>query len=138
MPDACKSNQACSYRTQVVFDNGVEIALPARPDAIDIGPIRHLDDELDISIVVVVGTAGNLHKLVSHANVLCINAHVLWCRHSHQSHCSFIPKCLVSPAADAADKLDCSNAIVRHQHTARQTHCQDHPLINPCTATALL
>lgn len=96
----------------------MEMHAPTGPDSVHIGTVCHLDNELDIAIVVVVGTARDLHKLVSHADVLRINAHVLGCGHGDQSNRALIAKGLVGPAANAADELHRGNAVVGNQHTA--------------------
>ncbi len=91
---------------------------PARPDSVHIGAVRHLDNELDIAIIVVVRAARNLHKLIGHADVLCVDAHVLGGCHGDQRNRAFVAKGLVGPAADAADELDRGDAIISHEHTA--------------------
>ena len=66
----------------------------------------------------------HLHELVCHADMLCIDAHVFRGRHCHERHRALVAKVLVGPGPDAADELDCGNAVVGDQHAASQSHTQ--------------
>ena len=50
---------------------------PSRPDRVDPRPLRHLHDKRHIGVVVVVGSPGDLDKLIRKLDVLCIDADVV-------------------------------------------------------------
>ena len=66
----------------------------------------------------------HLHKLVCHADVLCIDAHVFRGSHGHKRHRALVAKVLVGPGADGADELDRGDAVVGNQHAASQSHTE--------------
>ena len=100
-------------------NKGHSKSTPAGPDGVNVGAVGDLDNEGHIGVIVIVCAPGHLHKLVSHANVLRIDSHVLWGCHCHKCDCALIAKGLVCPAADGADELDSRYAVVGHEHAAR-------------------
>lgn len=94
---------------------------PSWPDGVDVCPVCYLDNQGDVGVIVVVAAAWNFNELVGHPDVLCVNAHVLWRRHRHQTDSTFVPKSLVCPASNAADEFYGSYAVVGHKHAAKET-----------------
>ena len=78
--------------------------------------LRHVDNQLDVGVVVVVGSAGHLDVLVGHPDVLGVGLQVLGRRHDGELDGALIAKRLVRPLAHAADLLDRRNAVVGNQH----------------------
>mmetsp|Transcript_42702 Transcript_42702/g.128162 ORF Transcript_42702/g.128162 Transcript_42702/m.128162 type:complete len:447 (+) Transcript_42702:3348-4688(+) len=90
---------------------------PARPHRVAAGARRHLDDERHICVVVVVGSAGHLDKLVAHLDVLRVDADVVGGGHGNQRNGLRVPEGRGGPRAHRAHKLDSSEAVVGHQDT---------------------
>jgi hypothetical protein len=78
--------------------------------------LRHVDNQLDVGVVVVVGPARHLDVLVGHANVLGVGLQVLGRRHDGELDGALIAKRLVRPLAHGADLLDRRNTVVCNQH----------------------
>ena len=111
-----------SYRRAGVLQDRKCWDWPAWPYCIHICSVCNLHNESHIGIVVVVAASWDFNKLVSHTNMLCIDAHVFWSGHCNQLNSSLIAKCLISPAAYTPHELDSSNPIVGYQHAAQ--HCK--------------
>mmetsp|Transcript_7504 Transcript_7504/g.21243 ORF Transcript_7504/g.21243 Transcript_7504/m.21243 type:complete len:306 (-) Transcript_7504:285-1202(-) len=90
---------------------------PSRPHGLDPGTLGDLQDELHICVVVVIGAAGDLHKLVCEADVLGVGLDVLRGCHGHQHNGLARAKRLVGPGANGAHELGGSVAIVGHKDT---------------------
>mmetsp|Transcript_15372 Transcript_15372/g.27090 ORF Transcript_15372/g.27090 Transcript_15372/m.27090 type:complete len:214 (-) Transcript_15372:234-875(-) len=73
---------------------------PHRHHRINLQVLGDLADEVDVGIVVVIGTTRNVHHLVCHPDVLRICAHVFGCGHNHKLNHSFIPESFEGPSSD--------------------------------------
>lgn len=73
---------------------------PASPDGVHACALGHVDDEIDIGVVVVVAAAGNFDVLVGHADVVGIDLEVLWRGHDDELDGALIAKRFVRPFPD--------------------------------------
>jgi hypothetical protein len=75
--------------------------------------LSHLNDKVDIGVVVVVPATGDLDILVGHADVLGVRLEVFGGGHDNKLDGALVAKGLVGPFSHGADLLDGSNAVVR-------------------------
>lgn len=83
-------------------------------------PLSNIDNQVDVGIVVVVGSPGYLDILVGHSNVVGVRGQVFRRGHGHELDGPLIAKCLVSPLADGANLLDGGDTIVRNENLSSQ------------------
>ena len=69
----------------------------------DIISLGNADDQIDISVIVVVGSSLHLTDVVSHFDVLCVGLQVFGGHHDNKLDCSFLQKGFVWPAPDWPD-----------------------------------
>lgn len=81
----------------------------------------NIHNELNVGIVVVVGSPGHGHIVIGHLDVLGIRLQILGRDHHHEAHGPLVLEHLVGPASDGAHALDRRNAIVGDQDPV------DHP-----------
>lgn len=66
-------SEACPLETQcqpnLPLPNSYREYAPSCPHGVDVHSLGHIDNELDVSVVVVVGTAGYLHVPVSRSSI---------------------------------------------------------------------
>ncbi len=99
---------------------------PTSPDGVNTGTLGNIDNQVNISVVVVVGTTGHLDVLVSHSDVIGVDLEIFRSGHDCELDGTLIAEGLVSPFSDGADLLNGSDTVV-----ANEDLCDD-------TVTALL
>mmetsp|Transcript_39813 Transcript_39813/g.94414 ORF Transcript_39813/g.94414 Transcript_39813/m.94414 type:complete len:224 (+) Transcript_39813:4634-5305(+) len=58
---------------------------PASPHSIDLLPLGNVDNEIHVGVVIVVRAAGDLHDLVSEADVLGVGCEIIGCDHANEA-----------------------------------------------------
>ena len=91
---------------------------PTSPYGVNIGGFGNLHNEIDISIVIVVGSTWYLHKLVGHSDVLGVGSQILWGGHHSKLDGTFVTKGLVSPFPDRPYFFHGSNTVICDQNAA--------------------
>ena len=66
----------------------------------DVHTLSNVDDQLDVGIVVVVGTAGNLDVVVRHSDVFCVGLQIFGGSHHSEVNGSLVAERLVCPFSD--------------------------------------
>lgn len=114
---------------------------PSCPHSVDVHTLCNIDNELDVGIVVVVGTSRNLRPSVSHAHnsqhlpecathlnilirhadVLSVGLEILGRRHDGELNRPLIAEGLVCPFPHRADFLDCCNTVICNEHLRSTT-----------------
>ena len=84
--------------------------------------LRHIDDIVDIGVVVVVCASGNFDISVSHPDVLCVDAQVFRRGHDCELDLAVRAECLVGPFPDGPDLLDGGDTVVSDEDLYSQ-HC---------------
>lgn len=99
-------------------------------------PLRHINNQLDIRIVVIIRpprylspssvpiipllhfqlTSTHLNILIRHPNIIRIRLQILRRRHHRKLYRPLIPKRLVRPLPNTTDLLNRRNTVVRNQH----------------------
>mmetsp|Transcript_5933 Transcript_5933/g.20770 ORF Transcript_5933/g.20770 Transcript_5933/m.20770 type:complete len:1684 (+) Transcript_5933:5712-10763(+) len=104
---------------------------PAGPHRLGLHAPRHLDDELDVVVVVAVGAAGDAHELVGEADVLRVCCNVLGRRHRYDVEDVVAAEGEEGPAAQAADGLGRAQSVVRDEDLADHARAAAaaHPLL---------
>lgn len=127
--------------------------VPSCPHGVDVHTLRNIDNELDIGVVVVVGTSGHLNAalatasahrtsskrthlniLVRHADVLSVRLEILGRGHDGELDRPLVAKRLVCPFPHRADLFDRCNTVVRDEHlqstvtSALAPHASPKPL----------
>lgn len=102
-----------------------EGALPSSPYSVDIHALGNIDNEFDIGVVVVIGTARDFYVMISHADIIGIGLQILRRGHDGEMDCPLIAEGLVCPFPDRADLLDGGNTVVGNKHLVR------NPLLAP-------
>jgi hypothetical protein len=90
--------------------------LPSCPDCVNVHTLGHINDELDVGVVVVVGATGDLDVLVRHADVVCVGRQVLGGGHDGELDGALIAQCLVCPLPHGADLFDGGDTVIRNQN----------------------
>ena len=99
--------------------------------------LRHIDNELDIRIVVRIRSTGDQDILISHANVLGIDAQVFWRGHHNELDRAVIAKGIIGPCPNGPYFFHRGNAIVTHQYlgdhamTTGRTHKRSNDILMP-------
>lgn len=94
---------------------------PASPYGVNAGSLSDIDDEVDVSVVVVVRATGYLDVLVGHADVVGIDFEVLRGGHDGKFNGTLIAKGLVGPFSDGANLLDGSDTVVANEDLGDDT-----------------
>jgi len=82
---------------------------------VDAHTLSYINDELDVGVVVVVGTARHLDVLVCHSDVVSVGSQVLGGGHDGELNGTLIAKGLVRPSSDGSDLLDGGDTVVCNQ-----------------------
>lgn len=77
--------------------------------------LSDIDNKVDIGVIVVVGSTGNLYISVGHSDVLGIDSQILRCSHDGELDRTLGTKGLVGPFSDRSDFLDGSDTVVGDQ-----------------------
>mmetsp|Transcript_22294 Transcript_22294/g.72301 ORF Transcript_22294/g.72301 Transcript_22294/m.72301 type:complete len:2084 (-) Transcript_22294:68-6319(-) len=90
---------------------------PTRPHGVSLDVTRHLDDKLDVGVVVLVRSPGDVHKLIRETNVFCVGANVLRRCHDDkvQDVAAILAERLVRPTPHRPNRLCSSQAVVGDQ-----------------------
>ncbi|PNY27761.1 Uncharacterized protein TCAP_02317 [Tolypocladium capitatum] len=88
------------------------VALPARPNCVDVHTLGNVDNQLDVGVVVVVGAARDLDVVVGHADVVGVGPQVLGGGHDGEVDGALIAERFVGPFPHGADLLDGGDAVV--------------------------
>lgn len=112
---------------------------PTSPDGMDIHSLGHIDDQLDVRIIVVICASGYLkngekktltiwlpssarlataylHILIGHTNVIGVCPQILRCGHDRELNGPFVAECLVGPFPNRPNLLDSCDTIVGNEH----------------------
>jgi hypothetical protein len=79
---------------------------------VDVHSLCYVNDELDVGVVVVVGSARNLNVLVCHSDVVCVCLQIFWRGHDGELDGALVAERLVCPFSDGSDLLDGSDTVV--------------------------
>lgn len=74
--------------------------------------LGNVDNDIDVGVVVVVGSTGDLDVLVSHANVVGVDLEILGRGHDGKLDGALRAESLVGPFPDGADLLDGGDSVV--------------------------
>lgn len=93
----------------------------------------NIHNELNIGIVVVVGTARYLDVVVGHPNVVRVGLQIFGCGHDGKLYRPLIAKCFVRPLTDGSDLFHSSNAVVGDQdlQSSQSVPCDHCRLLGP-------
>lgn len=80
------------------------------------GALGDIDNEVDVGVVVVVGTAGHLDVLVGHANVIGIHLKIFGGGHDREFDCTLMTESLIGPFPDRANLLDGGDTVVANEN----------------------
>ena len=71
--------------------------LPSCPNGVNVHALGHVDNELNVGVVVVVGATGDLDILVRHTDVVCVGRQVLGSGHDGELDGALIAQRFVCP-----------------------------------------
>ena len=74
--------------------------------------LSDIDDKIDIGVIVVVGSTGNLYISVGHSDVLGIDSQIFRCSHDGELDRTLGTKGLVGPFSNRSNLLDSGNTVV--------------------------
>lgn len=91
----------------------------------DIHTLRHVHNQFDIGIIIIIGSSGDIDVLVGHANVVCVGMQAFWGSHHGELDCPFIEKGLVGPFPHGSNLLDGGDPVVGDKGLPRKgsVHC---------------
>lgn len=81
----------------------------------DVHALRNVDDQFDIGVVVVVGTAGDLNVVVGHTDVICVGLQIFGGGHDGELDSPLVAERLVRPFSDRSDLFDGRNTVVGNE-----------------------
>lgn len=81
--------------------------------------LSDIDNKVDIGVIVVVGSTGNLYISVGHSDVLGIDSQIFRCSHDGEFDRTLGTKGLVGPFSDRSDFLDGSDTVIGDQDLQR-------------------
>jgi len=82
---------------------------------------RNVHDELNVGVVVVVGSAGHGHIVIRHLDVLGIRLQILRRDHHHKPNGALILEHFVCPSSDGTHALDGRDSVVGDQDSIDHT-----------------
>lgn len=132
--------------------------LPSSPHSVDAHTLCNIDNEFDVGIVVVVGTARNLSMSVStvllalylvescgcsllytylnifvcHPDVVCVGSQIFRSSHDSELNGTLVAKGLVSPSSDGSDLFDCGDTVVCNEDLVEDSISSNDTLCSFC------
>lgn len=85
----------------------------------DVHTLGHVDNELDVCVVVVICAARDFDVVVSHADVVGVGLQILWGGHDGEVDGALVAKRLIRPFSDGSDLLDGGNTVVGNENLRR-------------------
>jgi len=101
---------------------------PSRPNCIDPLALGYVDNQIDVCVVVLVGSTWNLYKIVSIPYKLGVGLQIFWRCHDEKFNSIFIADFIVCPTTHGNDGFCGSHSIVRNENFPNNplaTMCSD-------------
>jgi hypothetical protein len=86
--------------------------LPTSPDSMNAGSLSHIDDKVNVGVVVVVASTRHLDVSIGHPDVLGVNPQIFRGSHDREFDGSLIPKRLVGPFSDRTNLFYSGDTVV--------------------------
>lgn len=93
--------------------------LPSSPNGMNIHSFGNIDNQLDIGIIIIIGTTGHLDIFIGHSDVVRIGVQILWGSHYCELNRSLVAEGFVGPFSYGANLLDGGNTIVGDEYLGR-------------------
>lgn len=90
--------------------------LPSCPHGVHIHPLRNIDNQLDVGIIIIIGSTGNLDVLVGHANIVGVGGQIFGRGHHSELDSPLVAEGLVSPFPHRANLFDSGDTVVGNKH----------------------
>ena len=94
---------------------------PAGPHGLHRYALGYVENEVDVSVIVIVGASRNGNIVIGQPNVFSVGLHVLWCHHGVKLDGLIAAKYLVRPATHGAYELDGTDAIIGDENFLDRT-----------------
>jgi len=76
------------------------------------GSLSHIDDKVDVGVIVVVASTRHFNVSIGHSDVLGIDPQILRSSHDRELDGSLIPKRLVRPLSDRTNLFHSGDTVV--------------------------
>lgn len=87
----------------------------------DVHTLRDVYNELDVGVVVVVGTTGDFNVVIRHADVVCVGLQILGGSHDGEMDGALVAKCFVRPFPDRTNLFDGGDTVVCDENLPTST-----------------